>query len=158
MQLRIPKRALLPPNLVPMVLNNRPPHNRRKRRDGHCDYSVATRTPNATRVLPSKTTPDDSARHRACTRARSCRDTPPRHTTQHPAIRGDTPEAAASARAGTARSAASAGRGPIETMPGDRSGVRGEWEPDELIGAWTLVEGDWELAVNKTGATRLGSR
>jgi hypothetical protein len=34
--------------------------------------------------------------------------------------------------------------------------VRGEWEPDELIGSWTLVEGDWKLIKNKSGATRLG--
>ena len=34
--------------------------------------------------------------------------------------------------------------------------MRVEWEPDELIGAWTLVEGDWELIANKAGATRLG--
>jgi hypothetical protein len=34
--------------------------------------------------------------------------------------------------------------------------VRDVWEPDELIGAWTLVEGDWKLIGNKTGATRLG--
>jgi hypothetical protein len=31
-------------------------------------------------------------------------------------------------------------------------------EPDELIGAWTLVDGDWKLIANKTGLTRLGSR
>jgi len=23
--------------------------------------------------------------------------------------------------------------------------MRAEWEPDELIDAWTLVEGDWEI-------------
>jgi hypothetical protein len=34
--------------------------------------------------------------------------------------------------------------------------VRTEWEPDELIGAWTLVEGNWKLIANKTGVTRLG--
>ena len=34
--------------------------------------------------------------------------------------------------------------------------VRAEWEPDELIGAWTLIEGDWELIANKAGVTRLG--
>jgi len=34
--------------------------------------------------------------------------------------------------------------------------VQTEWEPDELIGAWTLVEGDWKLIANKTGVTRLG--
>ncbi|MFI6517499.1 DUF4158 domain-containing protein [Spirillospora sp. NPDC050679] len=34
--------------------------------------------------------------------------------------------------------------------------VRREWEPEELIAAWTLLDGDWELMGNKTGATRLG--
>ena len=29
-------------------------------------------------------------------------------------------------------------------------------EPEELIARWTLVEGDWGLLGNKTGATRLG--
>ncbi|MEV3927482.1 DUF4158 domain-containing protein [Actinomadura coerulea] len=31
-----------------------------------------------------------------------------------------------------------------------------EWDPDELIGVWTLVDGDWELIATKAGATRLG--
>jgi hypothetical protein len=34
--------------------------------------------------------------------------------------------------------------------------VRREWEPEELIAAWTLLDGDWELVGNKTEATRLG--
>jgi hypothetical protein len=34
--------------------------------------------------------------------------------------------------------------------------VRTEWEPDELIGARALVDGDWKLIANKTGVTRLG--
>ena len=34
--------------------------------------------------------------------------------------------------------------------------MRAEWEPDELIDAWTLVEGDWELVGAKAGAARLG--
>ena len=34
--------------------------------------------------------------------------------------------------------------------------MRREWEPEELIAAWTLLDGDWELVGNKTGATRLG--
>lgn len=34
--------------------------------------------------------------------------------------------------------------------------MRREWEPEELIGAWTLVEADRELLANKTGANRLG--
>ncbi|MEV0517449.1 DUF4158 domain-containing protein [Nonomuraea sp. NPDC050405] len=37
-----------------------------------------------------------------------------------------------------------------------RARVRTEWEPDELIDAWTLVEDDWGLMGNKSGATRLG--
>jgi hypothetical protein len=31
-----------------------------------------------------------------------------------------------------------------------------EWTPEELIGAWTLLEDDWRLVANKRGATRLG--
>lgn len=34
--------------------------------------------------------------------------------------------------------------------------MQAEWDPDELIGAWTLIEGDWDLIVNKAGVTRLG--
>jgi Domain of unknown function (DUF4158) len=34
--------------------------------------------------------------------------------------------------------------------------VRAEWEPDELIGAWTMVKSDWGLIANKAGVTRLG--
>jgi Domain of unknown function (DUF4158) len=34
--------------------------------------------------------------------------------------------------------------------------VQAEWDPDELIGAWTLVEGNWDLIANKAGVTRLG--
>ncbi|GAA3507606.1 hypothetical protein GCM10023075_63760 [Streptosporangium album] len=34
--------------------------------------------------------------------------------------------------------------------------MRAEWDPNELIGSWTLVEGNWELIKNKSGATRLG--
>jgi hypothetical protein len=34
--------------------------------------------------------------------------------------------------------------------------MRREWEPEELIGAWTLLDADWGLVANKTGATRLG--
>ncbi|GAA3167643.1 hypothetical protein GCM10010466_67800 [Planomonospora alba] len=34
--------------------------------------------------------------------------------------------------------------------------MRTEWEPDELIGSWTLVDGDRELVGNKSGATRFG--
>ena len=34
--------------------------------------------------------------------------------------------------------------------------MRTEWEPDELISAWTLVREDWDLIANKSGATRLG--
>jgi TnpA family transposase len=34
--------------------------------------------------------------------------------------------------------------------------MRREWSPEDLLGAWTLVEADWELVANKSGATRLG--
>jgi hypothetical protein len=34
--------------------------------------------------------------------------------------------------------------------------VQAEWEPDELIDAWTLTGGDWDLIANKAGVTRLG--
>ncbi|MGB8994707.1 MAG: DUF4158 domain-containing protein, partial [Pseudonocardiaceae bacterium] len=34
--------------------------------------------------------------------------------------------------------------------------MRREWEPEDLIASWTLVEPEWELVANKTGATRLG--
>jgi hypothetical protein len=34
--------------------------------------------------------------------------------------------------------------------------VRQEWEPEDLIAVWTLVETDWALIANKTAATRLG--
>ncbi|MDO0930415.1 hypothetical protein QQY66_01390 [Streptomyces sp. DG2A-72] len=34
--------------------------------------------------------------------------------------------------------------------------MRQEWSPEELLASWTLVERDWKLVANKTGATRLG--
>ncbi len=34
--------------------------------------------------------------------------------------------------------------------------MRREWEPEELVACWTLVDEDWRLVANKTGATRLG--
>jgi hypothetical protein len=34
--------------------------------------------------------------------------------------------------------------------------VQAEWDPGELIGAWTLGEGNWDLIANKAGVTRLG--
>jgi hypothetical protein len=34
--------------------------------------------------------------------------------------------------------------------------VRREWDPDELISGWTLVESDSKIIGNKTRATRLG--
>jgi hypothetical protein len=34
--------------------------------------------------------------------------------------------------------------------------VRRDWQPEELVESWTLVEGDWRLVGNKAGATRLG--
>lgn len=43
---------------------------------------------------------------------------------------------------------------PITTR--GRARLRREWSPEELIACWTLVDNDWELLGNKTGATRLG--
>ena len=34
--------------------------------------------------------------------------------------------------------------------------VREDWEPEDIVAAWTLVDDDWELVVNKSGVTRLG--
>lgn len=34
--------------------------------------------------------------------------------------------------------------------------MRQVWEPEDLLAAWTLVDADWELVANKSGATRLG--
>lgn len=34
--------------------------------------------------------------------------------------------------------------------------MRREWEPEELIASWTLLDDDWRLVGNKMGATRLG--
>jgi pimeloyl-ACP methyl ester carboxylesterase len=34
--------------------------------------------------------------------------------------------------------------------------MRPEWEPEELVACWTLIDTDWELVANKAGATRLG--
>jgi len=34
--------------------------------------------------------------------------------------------------------------------------MRREWQPEELIASWTLIDRDWELLANKSGATRLG--
>jgi Tn3 transposase DDE domain/Domain of unknown function (DUF4158) len=34
--------------------------------------------------------------------------------------------------------------------------VRQEWSTEDLIDAWTLVGGDWQLVKNKSGATRVG--
>ncbi|GAA0251317.1 hypothetical protein GCM10009527_054480 [Actinomadura nitritigenes] len=34
--------------------------------------------------------------------------------------------------------------------------MRREWEPEELIAAWTLLDGDWDLVGNNPEATRLG--
>ncbi len=32
--------------------------------------------------------------------------------------------------------------------------MRRDWEPERLIDCWTLVDRDWELVANKSGATR----
>ncbi|MGW2183668.1 hypothetical protein ACWCXX_37750 [Streptomyces sp. NPDC001732] len=37
-----------------------------------------------------------------------------------------------------------------------RAGVRQERSPEELLSNWALVDGDWDLVANKSGATRLG--
>jgi hypothetical protein len=34
--------------------------------------------------------------------------------------------------------------------------VQTDWDLDELISVWTLVEGNWDLIANKSGVTRLG--
>ena len=34
--------------------------------------------------------------------------------------------------------------------------MRREWEPEDLIAGWTLLDDDWVLVGNKTGVTRLG--
>ena len=34
--------------------------------------------------------------------------------------------------------------------------VKRGWVSEELIVSWTLVAADWELVVNKAGATKLG--
>ena len=34
--------------------------------------------------------------------------------------------------------------------------MRQEWEPEDLVGAWTLVDDDWRRIANKSGSTRLG--
>lgn len=34
--------------------------------------------------------------------------------------------------------------------------MRREWDPEDLIACWTLIETDWPLVGNKTGPTRLG--
>jgi Domain of unknown function (DUF4158) len=34
--------------------------------------------------------------------------------------------------------------------------VRREWSSEDLIASWTLIDDDWRLVGNKSGATRLG--
>jgi chromosome segregation and condensation protein ScpB len=34
--------------------------------------------------------------------------------------------------------------------------MRREWDPEDLIACWTLIDSDWALVGNKTAATRLG--
>lgn len=34
--------------------------------------------------------------------------------------------------------------------------MRQQWEPEDLIACWTLVETDWDEVANKTGANRIG--
>jgi Domain of unknown function (DUF4158) len=50
---------------------------------------------------------------------------------------------------------------PVSALPhraGDHDGgmLREQWEPEDLVGAWTLIEDDLRLVANKTGASRLG--
>jgi hypothetical protein len=33
--------------------------------------------------------------------------------------------------------------------------VREEWSTEDLVGSWTLVNGDWSLVANKSSAPRL---
>ena len=37
-----------------------------------------------------------------------------------------------------------------------RGAVRREWEPEDLIACWTLLDGNRPLVANKRGTTRLG--
>ncbi len=34
--------------------------------------------------------------------------------------------------------------------------MRREWEPEDLVACWTLLDAVWRMVGNKTGATRLG--
>ena len=34
--------------------------------------------------------------------------------------------------------------------------MRRDWEPEDLVACWTLIDADWLLMANKSGATRLG--
>jgi hypothetical protein len=34
--------------------------------------------------------------------------------------------------------------------------VRQDWEPEDVVAAWTRVEDHWQLVSNKSGPTRLG--
>ena len=34
--------------------------------------------------------------------------------------------------------------------------MREDWEAEDMVAAWTLVDDDWELVANKSGATRRG--
>ncbi|MEV6654857.1 hypothetical protein [Streptomyces sp. NPDC051219] len=40
----------------------------------------------------------------------------------------------------------------------EETGVRQEWEPEDLIEVWTLLEEDQERLRNKSGRTGWGSR
>ncbi|WP_433258619.1 hypothetical protein ACQPYK_24150 [Streptosporangium sp. CA-135522] len=40
--------------------------------------------------------------------------------------------------------------------PGERCGMRREWELEDLIECWTLDAEEFALLANKSGATRLG--
>src|SRR3954447_23897265 len=34
--------------------------------------------------------------------------------------------------------------------------MRRDWDPEDLIAYWTLLDSDWQLVANKSGANRLG--
>jgi hypothetical protein len=39
---------------------------------------------------------------------------------------------------------------------GEGGAMRHNWEPEDLVASWTLLDADRELVANKAGATRLG--
>jgi len=79
----------------------------------------------------------------------------PRHQRRRPQRRrGVRPAKRARCRHGGGPVRAHAGGAGADLGAGDRG--RGPGQPEDLVGSWTLVEDDWRLIGNKTGATRLG--